>query len=241
MSKYELNILHLYPKEMNLYGDHGNILTLEKRCKWRNIRPTIIAHEIGSRIPDNVDIIFGGGGQDSGQQAIQPDLFSNKSTFHGLINSGIPCLVICGLYQLFGHSFQPHSGNTLRGISIFDLTTIGKKERLIGNVVADSNLFGQLIGYENHSGRTHLQDPNQKLAHIIHGAGNNGCDYTEGAVFKNAIGTYLHGPLLPNNPIIADFLIQTALKNKYHTKVRLQKLDDSLVSSIHSAALKRKR
>ena len=241
MKKYELDILHLYPKEMNLYGDHGNVLVLKKRCEWRDINVNIITHQVGGKFPENADIIFGGGGQDSGQKSIHVDLIHNKKQIHELIDRGVPCLVVCGLYQLFGHSFQPFRGETLEGISIFDAKTIGENERLIGNIVTESKIFGTIIGYENHSGKTYLKSIDQHLSKVIRGAGNNGSDRTEGAMVKNAIGSYLHGPILPNNPRIADFMIKKALENKYGEKIELQSLDDSLSNLIHQASQTRSR
>lgn len=237
-----LNILHLYPKEMNLYGDHGNILTLKKRCEWRDISVNIIEHGIGDTISPETDIIFGGGGQDSGQSSIQQDLLKNKNVLENLIiNKETPCLVVCGLYQLFGHSFKTLNDGTLEGIGIFDIETIGGNERLIGNIITNSTEFGEIVGYENHSGKTYLLNGSKPLAQISLGAGNNGEDGEEGIRLKNAIGTYLHGPILPKNPVIADFLIYQALQNKYGQQEPLTQLDDTIEQNAHNSAKSRPR
>lgn len=235
-----LTILHLYPKEMNLYGDHGNILALQKRCKWRGIDTKIINYEPGKILPKNPDIIFGGGGQDSGQVKIQSDLQEIGPELKNWAEQGVPMLVICGLYQLFGNFFRTVDGNTVDGISIFDIETIANSERLIGNIVIDSSKFGQIVGYENHSGLTKLNDI-EPLGTVQTGAGNNGTDHTEGAIYKNAIGTYLHGPLLPKNPKIADFLIKIALERKTGQPVTLEKLNDKLENKARKIAASRPR
>ena len=236
-----INILHLYPKEMNLYGDHGNILTLQKRCEWRGIHVDVLTHDIGNQLPPDIDIIFGGGGQDSGQNSIQSDLIKNKEILKNLVDSGIPCLVVCGLYQLFGHSFKTINSGTLEGLSIFDIETIGGNERLIGNIVLKSQEFGEIVGYENHSGKTYLLNNSRPLARVVLGTGNNGQDHQEGVRYKNAIGTYLHGPILPKNPAVADFLIQTAFQNKYGSHEQLIKLEDSVEQKAHITAKSRPR
>lgn len=236
----ELTILHLYPKEMNLYGDMGNITTLKKRAEWRGVVVNVLDHDPGDRFPKSVDIIFGGGGQDSGQSKIHNDLLKNKENISNLIENETPCLVICGLYQLFGHKFTTASGDTLEGISIFDIETFGKAKRLIGNTVEKSDKFGEIVGYENHSGQTFLGKKATPLAYVVSGDGNNQADETEGVIYKNAIGTYLHGPILPKNVKVADFLIKTALDRKYGAE-KLKKLDDSLENKAHNLAKTRPR
>jgi CobQ-like glutamine amidotransferase family enzyme len=236
----ELTILHLYPREMNLYGDHGNVLTLVRRCEWRGIKANVVAYEPGDDFPENVDIIFGGGGQDSGQDIIKQDLQKIAPRLHDHANSGTPILVICGLYQLFGKFFKTHEGEIIPGIGIFDTETIGGDERLIGNITCENSELGEIVGYENHSGQTFLGDKVQPLATIIRGAGNNGQDTTEGARLNNLIGSYLHGPVLPKNPRLADFLIAEALKNKYGS-AELTPLDDAVENAAHKSSAARPR
>lgn len=236
----EIKILHLYPQEMNLYGDRGNILALVRRAEWRGIKAKVIPYEPGDKLPQDVDIIFGGGGQDSGQEKIAPDLQSISSDLKILIEKGTPALVVCGIYQLFGEYYVTFSGKKLPGIGIFDAHTISSTSRHIGNVTIHNDKFGDIVGYENHSGLTILDDFCQPLGTVIEGFGNNGKDQSEGIIYKNCIGTYLHGPILPKNPKLTDFLIEAALKNKgLHTK--LTKLDDSLEKQALRTARSRPR
>lgn len=235
-----INILHLYPQDMNIYGDNGNILTIKKRLEWRGLESKIINYNPGDKLPDDIDIVIGGGGQDSGQIKVASDLQKIKNYLHNLADSGTPMLLVCGLYQLFGHKFETIDGITIPGISIFDALTIGKSERLIGNIVTKSNKFGEIVGFENHSGQTFLGKNATALATVIKGAGNNLDDNSEGVVFKNCIGTYLHGSLLPKNPKIADFMISTVLENKSLDKSLLP-LDDRLSDSARSIAFKLSR
>lgn len=236
-----LNILHLYPKEMNLYGDHGNILTLRKRCEWRGIKTRVIAHEPGDPIPNDVDIIFGGGGQDSGQSRIEKDLIHIAPDLKELVDSGTPTLVVCGLYQLFGEYFETSEGQKIQGINILGVTTKGGPTRMIGNITINTPEFGEIVGYENHSGLTTLKEGTLAFGTVVSGAGNNGEDMTEGARYKNCIGTYLHGPVLPKNPRVADFLIMKALELKTGKARKLDTLNDRIEQQAHKVAASRPR
>lgn len=217
-----LNILHLYPKEMNLYGDRGNILSLVRRCEWRGLKANVVKYEPGDKFPEKVDIIFGGGGQDSGQEKIAFDLEKISTNLKILIENGTPALVVCGVYQLFGEFYEMSNGKKLKGAGILNFHTTAGKDRKIGNVVAETKLFGKVVGYENHSGLTFLDEFEQPLGKVLSGFGNNGQTGEEGIIYKNCIGTYLHGPILPKNPKITDFLLEKALGTD------LEKLDDSL-------------
>ncbi len=236
-----INILHLYPAEMNLYGDHGNVLALKKRCEWRGYKVKIIDYEPGDEFPEDVDIIFGGGGQDSSQAKIEKDLQRIAPKLKELIENNTPALVICGIYQLFGNYFLTHNDQKLQGIGIFDLHTEGSDTRLIGNAVINTPEFGEVVGYENHSGLTYLADESIAFGTVISGAGNNGKDLTEGIKYHNCIGTYLHGPLLPKNPRVTDFLIRKALENKTKKFQKLEPLNDNLERRAHKSAAKRPR
>ena len=234
----KLKILHLYPKEMNLYGDHGNVLTLKKRCEWRGIKAEIIEHEPGDEIPDDIDIVFGGGGQDSNQDKIVDDLQKIAPKLKNFVENNTPTLLICGLYQLFGKYFETQDGHKLPGINVIDITTKAGPSRLIGNVVIDTPEFGEVVGYENHSGLTELGKNVSAFGTVTKGYGNNGKDLTEGAKYLNCIGTYLHGPVLPKNPRLADFLILKAAERKQKT-TRLERLNDSIENRAHKTAASR--
>ncbi len=200
---------------MNIYGDWGNVLVLKQRAQWHGYEVELLEYNQADIFPEDVDIIVGGGGQDAGQSKIKNDLPAIKSKVQQLATDGTPMLVICGLYQLFGNFFQTQSGERINGIGVFDTETYGKAERLIGNVVMRSEEFGEIVGYENHSGQTFLSSTVSPLATIQKGVGNNQTDKTEGARVHNVIGSYLHGSLLPKNPQIADWLIETAAIKKY--------------------------
>jgi CobQ-like glutamine amidotransferase family enzyme len=212
-----LTILQLYPRDMNIYGDHGNVQVLTRRLEWYGYKPHVVEYNVGDTLPKKVDLVIGGGGQDSGQEKIHADLLKIGPTLKQWADDGTPMLLVCGLYQLFGHSFKTLAGVTLEGIGVLDVTTYGTNERLIGNIVTSSTSFGEIIGYENHSGQTFLGENVRPFATVIKGAGNNTKDGHEGAMYKNVIGTYLHGSILPKNPAVADFLIKTAVKRKYAT------------------------
>lgn len=215
MNEKTINVLQLYPRDMNIYGDWGNALVMKRRLEWNGITPILMEYNPGDTFPENVDVIIGGGGQDSGQDSIQEDLLSISKTLRELADNGVPMLMICGLYQLFGKFFKTQDGHIIEGIGLLDIETHAGPERLIGNITTKSEQFGDIIGYENHSGQTFLGKNVPPLGAVIKGAGNNGQDGLEGARYNNVIGTYLHGSLLPKNPNIADFLIEKAVTNKY--------------------------
>jgi len=222
-----LTIAHLYPVEMNIYGDRGNVLTLVRRAEWRGFMPTVVEVGVGERFdPADVDILFAGGGQDRGQVAVGLDLQSRADALNDAAEAGVVMLVVCGTYQLFGRRFETLEGHEIPGIGLFKADTIGSTERLIGNVTIDSP-WGPLVGFENHSGQTTL-DPGQfPLGTVVRGSGNNATDKVEGAIHHNVHGTYLHGPVLPRNPAFADHLILTALARR-HGVDKLEPLDDTL-------------
>ena len=200
---------------MNIYGDYGNLLVLQRRLEWYGYEPNIIHYNVGDAFPSNVDIIIGGGGQDSGQEVIHQDLIKIGPKLKELAEKDVPMLLVCGLYQLFGNFFKTLNGKTLTGIGVLDVETHGTHERLIGNIVTTTEEFGDIVGYENHSGQTFLGKNAKPFATVIKGAGNNTKDAHEGARYRNVIGTYLHGSILPKNPRLADFIIHTAVTKKY--------------------------
>lgn len=210
--KRTLHIGWLYPSKMNIYGDRGNVIVLSRRAAWRGIEPRVIDLDIGDEIPDDIDVFFFGGGQDQEQIAVSNDLAGEKGErLRRAIEHGAAALTVCGGYQLFGHVYRPHDAATLPGIGVFDLETVAGNERFIGNVVAES-AWGELIGFENHSGLTWLGSGVEPMGQVVHGRGNNGTDGTEGARYRNALGCYLHGSILPKNPVLADWLIARGLE-----------------------------
>ena len=240
MTPKKITIVQLYSHDMNIYGDWGNVLVLKRRLEWHGYEPEIIAYNPGDTFPDTADIVIGGGGQDSGQDTIQADLLSISPKLKALAQKGTPMLFICGLYQLFGKFFKTQDGHIIQGIGLLDIETHAGPERLIGNTIVKSSQFGELIGYENHSGQTFLGKDVSPLGQIVRGAGNNGQDGTEGARYKNVIGSYLHGSLLPKNPQLAEFLIEQAVVNKFGDFTPAV-IDDSFAESAREIALKRPR
>lgn len=234
-----LRIVHLYPEHMNIYGDWGNVLALQRRAEWHGFEPTVIPYHPGAPFPRDVDIIVGGGGQDSGQGKIQADLLAVGDDLHFLADDGVPMLVVCGLFQLFGHFFETSAGERLKGIGIFDAATYAGPKRLVGNVVTASD-FGDLIGYENHSGLTTLGSGQPALGRVTKGAGNNGTDKTEGATYNCVFGTYLHGSVLPRNPRFADALVEAAAVRRYGSFLPVQ-IDDTFADRARAVARQRPR
>jgi len=234
----KLHIVHLYPNEMNTYGDRGNRLTLEKRAEWHGLEPVVHYYSAGDAFPKEADLILGGGGQDSGQSEIETDILRIGDALHGLVDAGVPMLMVCGTYQLFGNRFVTITGEEIKGIGVFDIETMGGPKRLIGNVAVETTDFGVLYGFENHSGRTYLAANQGRLGTVTRGSGNNGEDQSEGARTNNAIGTYLHGPLLPNNPRLADGLLRLALERK-GADFKLKALDDILATQARRMASRR--
>ena len=234
-----LRILQLYPNEMNIYGDRGNVLTLMRRAEWHGFTPEVIYHNPGRPFPTDVDIIVGGGGQDSGQDKVQDDLLRISDELHRLADDNVPMVMVCGLYQLFGKFFKTQDGHTIKGIGIFDAETYGSEARMIGNIILDTP-FGEVIGFENHSGRTYLAKETKPFGRVKKGAGNNGKDGFEGAVYRNVYGTYLHGSLLPKNPVFADELIRQASLRKFGEFMPAE-IDDSLAEQARKVAASRPR
>ena len=211
-----LDIVSLYPKDMNIYGDYGNVLTIMRRAELYGYKPVLHEYNVGDDWPKRVDMVLGGGGQDHGQSRVTDDLFARAGAIRELAKNGVPMLMICGLYQLFGEYFETIEGQKLKGIGILGEHTVGPDVRVIGNLVEHSRDFGDIVGYENHSGRTSLESGTQPLGSVDgENCGNNGEDHTEGARKYNVIGTYMHGSVLPKNPRLSDFLIRTAAQNRY--------------------------
>ncbi len=229
MNNMKLTIGYLYGDLMNIYGDTGNIIALQHRSKLRSIEADVRIISIDSSYkPGDVDILFFGGGQDESQVAVAHDLQKQKGEIiKKEIERGIPLLSICGGYQLLGEYYQPLVGAKLEGTGLFPAYTTAGDKRMIGNIVIDSD-FGKLIGFENHSGKTFLNHGATALGTVTKGFGNNGVDPTEGCRYNNAIGCYMHGSLLPKNPVLTDWLITTALSVKYKKEIKLKEVDAEL-------------
>jgi len=244
---YEINICHLYPDLLNLYGDRGNIICLSKRCEWRGIEVNVKGISIGDDFRwEDYDIIFIGGGQDYEQTILQDDLMNGKR--QGIIEAveaGKVFLAICGGYQILGKYYRTHDGKDIECIGALNLWTHGGDTRLIGNLVFEVDFLktkdnnGYIVGFENHGGKTYLGEGVKPLGKVIKGFGNNGGDGFEGAVYKNTFCTYSHGSLLPKNPALADHLIMLALLNKYPDFQGLEPIDDTLENLAHSTLIKR--
>ena len=229
---------HLYPKQLNLYGDMGNIITLKRRCEWRGIEFEYNEINMNDKIPV-CDLYFIGGGQDKEQIDVSKAMYQQKDFLIEQRDNDAVFLGICGGYQLFGHYYQPFDGEKLLGVSLLDAYTVAGKKRFIGNVTAHTDFLTPetLVGFENHSGLTYLQNDTKPLAFVTTGNGNNGKDKTEGARYKNVFGTYLHGSLLPKNPHLADYLISLALEKRYGEKIQLAKLNDEIEYNAHNSVL----
>lgn len=239
MSKQRvLRIGWLYPGKLNIYGDRGNVIVLSRRAAWRGIEPQVIEIDTGEPVPKGIDLFFIGGGQDQEQIAVSRDLAGPKGdALRAAIDEGAAALAVCGGYQLFGHFYRPHDAAPLPGIGVFDVHSEGGSERFIGNVVVESE-WGSLVGFENHSGLTWIGSGAKPAGRVLHGRGNNGQDGTEGARYRNAVGTYLHGSLLPKNPALADWLIARGLDYRGQDP-SLAPLDDELEHQAHRSAAAR--
>jgi len=265
-----LSIAHLYPEQMNIYGDRGNILTLKQRCSWRGIQLRVDPIKPGMHVDWTAyDLVFFGGGQDSGQSLIASDFVERHGAdVRAAIRDGLVVLSICGGYQLLGHYFLTNTGEKLPGIGALDVHTVGGTKRMIGNIVVEwsqpgtheagehqgarskvarasaddlraSTLDLRLVGFENHSGRTYLGAGVRPLGRVLRGYGNNGEDGTEGCVYHNAHGCYMHGSLLPKNPHFADHLLRLALLRRYGSAAPLAPLDDVVELRAHDTMIAR--
>ena len=223
----KITIGHLYPDLLNLYGDRGNIQCLMRRCQWRGIEAETIPFELDDKIDfSRLDIVLLVGGSDREQMLVCEKLREIRKDFKEYVEQGGVVIAICGGYQLIGNYYKTEKG-VIDGLELVDMYTEQGEGRLISNIVLKSNLFDMpVVGFENHGGRTFIGN-NRPLGKVLYGSGNDGESGYEGVVYKNVIGTYLHGPLLPKNPQLADWLIARALEKKYNKKVELAPLDDS--------------
>ena len=232
-----IRIAHLYPDMLNLYGDRGNIIALTERMQARGIETDAVT--MGKSFnADDYDILFIGGGQDFEQDVLLSDLNKGKDVqINKAIHSGTVMLAICGGYQMLGKYYKTYDGKMLEYMGALDFYTQGKEERMIGNYAFKTKEGIEIVGFENHSGRTYLGSGVKPLGKVIKGYGNNGEDGTEGVRYKNTFGTYSHGPILPKNPDFADLLISKAVENKYG-KTELAPLDDTLEAKARAQVMK---
>lgn len=255
--KQKLKLGWLYPDLMSTYGDRGNILIIQRRCQVRDIDLEIVEtdQECSPSSIKSLDMLFGGGAQDLEQKIVMQDLSGDKKKYiKERVEASMPAVFVCGAPQLMGKTYEPAQGEELEGVGIFDMTTkhAGKNaSRLIGNIVAEINLNNInrakskinnenfIVGFENHGGRTQLGPNAKPFAKVLVGFGNNGQDKTEGVVYKNAIGTYLHGPLFAKNPHIGDWFVEKALEVKYGSKTTLRPLDDLLEETAQTSIARR--
>jgi CobQ-like glutamine amidotransferase family enzyme len=215
-------------------------MVLRKRLQWRNLPVEIVPVSVGDPLPNDADIVLGGGGQDAAQGEIGADFASRGAQLRAMADDGVVMLTICGTYQMLGHEFVTHEGRRIAGVGVLDVVTHGQAERLIGNNYVDTVEAGRLVGYENHSGLTTLGPGVEPLGSTQPGRGNNGRDGTEGAVRANVIGTYLHGPVLAKSPRFADDLIRRAMRRRGEPD-ELEPLDDSLPDLAARVAVGRPR
>lgn len=218
-----------YPNLMSIYGDRGNIIALEYRCKQRGIEFEVVPIEIDKKEDlSRFDILFFGGGQDKEQSIISEDFIGYKKDMQGFHKSNKPMLAICGGYQLLGNYFITKDEKKIPGLGLLDFYTKASDTRMIGNVIIKTNfLSDKIVGFENHSGKTYL-GKEKAFADVTLGNGNNGEDKTEGVVSNGIIGTYLHGPILPKNPEFGDWLIKKALDIKYKDNIQVSSINDEL-------------
>jgi CobQ-like glutamine amidotransferase family enzyme len=235
-----LTLVHLYPREMNIYGDTGNVLVLRKRLEWRGLPVRVVPVSVGDPLPDDADVLLGGGGQDAAQGEIGRDFAARGAQLRAMADDGVVMLTICGSYQMLGHEFVTHDGVHIAGVGVLDVVTHGQEVRLIGNNFVDTPEAGRLVGYENHSGLTTLGSGVRPLGTTQPGRGNNGKDGTEGAVRANVFGTYLHGPVLAKSPQFADDLLRRAYARRGE-QVDLEPIDDPLPELAARVAVGRPR
>lgn len=236
----ELKLCHIYPDLLNLYGDRGNVLCLQRRLEWRGIDVSVTELPMGeSRSLAEYDLFFIGGGQDYDQQVLMDDLKGKKAAeIHNAIEDGKTFLAVCGGYQLLGNRYSTWDGKQMDYIGAIDFETIGASKRMVGNFVflsTEASGCIEIVGFENHSGQTHLGSGVQPLGTVTVGYGNNGIDGTEGVRYRNVFGTYCHGPVLPKNPAFCDYILQTALETKYGSAF-LEPLPDFEENNAHNAA-----
>lgn len=228
---------------MNIYADRGNIIALNRRCGWRGIETSVDEFGLGETPAwADYDFFYLGGGQDREQLLVCRDLSGKGAGLIEAVEGGAVLLSICGGYQLLGDYYRTGAGETMEGVGLFKAHTVAGNRRLIGNVVVESHVGGLgmiLAGFENHSGKTYLDEGQKPLGRVVTGYGNNASDRTEGIIYKNAIGTYMHGPLLPKNAAFTDYLIRRALGRRSGSEVALEPLESNFEDAAHRVAVRK--
>lgn len=236
-----LRVCHLYPELLNLYGDRGNVTAFIRRCQWRNIEVEVVTVDLGDEVDfREMDFLFLGGGSDREQGLMARDLLRQRERLREAIEEGLVVLAICGGYQLLGRYYRDAAGRIIPGLDLLDFYTEAGTSRLIGNIAVEVAIEGErvrVVGFENHAGRTYLGRI-EPFGRVLAGYGNNGRDGTEGARYKNVFCSYLHGPLLPKNPRLTDYLISLALRRR-GLPAKLAPLDDSLEAAASRVMLRR--
>jgi lipid II isoglutaminyl synthase (glutamine-hydrolysing) len=244
--KQKIVVGHLYPDYLNIYADRGNMAVLERRADWRGIGFDYRTIGLGEEAnPNEYDLYYVGGGQDREQALVAPDLATKGESLQEAVDGGAAFLAVCGGYQLLGHFYRDRSGAELPGIGLLPHHTVAGERRMIGDVLLECQLEPghrrPLAGFENHAGRTYLDEGAEPLGRVVAGFGNNGEDGVEGSRVGNALGTYLHGPLLPRNPWLADWLIGRALSRRLGDVPDLEPLPDDFESSAQRVSAERAR
>jgi hypothetical protein len=235
---------HLYPDYLNIYADRGNIAVLARRAGWRGHELEVRAVSVGEPLrPGEHDLLYVGGGQDREQALVARDLMAKAEGVHEAVAGGAAVLAVCGGYQLLGRSYRDFHGVDLPGIGLFPLETVAGERRMIGDVLLECELEPglrrTLAGFENHAGRTRLDAGAQPLGRVVAGFGNDGESGWEGCRVGRAVGTYLHGPLLPRNPWFADWLLAQALAHRLGEPPGLEPLEDELESEAYAVSAHR--
>jgi CobQ-like glutamine amidotransferase family enzyme len=236
---------HLYPDYLNIYADRGNIAVLARRASWRGHELEVRPISLGEPVPRGIDLLYVGGGQDREQALVAPDLAAKGDAIRAAVAGGCALLAVCGGYQLLGRGYRGFYGGDLPGVGLFPHETVAGERRMIGDVLLECELepgeVRTLAGFENHAGRTRLDEGARPLGRVVAGFGNDGESGHEGCVSGRAVGTYLHGPLLPRNPWLADWILEQALAHAGGGTVRLEPLDDRLELEAQAVSAERAR
>ena len=240
-----IRVAHLYPDYLNIYADRGNIAVLDRRAAWRGFALEVTPIGVGTPLTGDYDLVYVGGGQDREQALIASDLASRAEPLAELVRNRAAVLAVCGGYQLLGRGYRGVAGEDLPGAGVFPLVTVAGERRMIGDVLLECELDAgekrTVAGFENHAGRTVLDDAAEPLGRVVAGFGNDGASGYEGCRVGNAVGTYLHGPLLPRNPWLADWLLVRAVEHRTGERPVFEALPDELERAAHAVSAERAR